>query len=120
MIGAKRVLVIEDEPEISHIIADILQDEGYKVTQVERATEAIKLLSSQEFDLITLDLRLPGGMDGNQFLAELTRLDGKLSNIPVIVVSANASMLRNHPQVREVINKPFNISYLSNTVQQWA
>lgn len=50
MTGAKRVLVIEDEPEISHIIADILQDEGYKVTQVERATEAIKLLSSQEYN----------------------------------------------------------------------
>lgn len=116
----KKILVIEDNNHIREVIADLLVDEGYDVTEVVNAVEALKLLGNMGFDLITLDLRLPGGMSGLDFLEELTRLNGTLSTIPVIVVSANANWLKQHPQVKQVIPKPFDLIELSEGVQQWA
>jgi DNA-binding response OmpR family regulator len=80
------VLVVEDVKEMSDLIALFLQKEGMKVDARETAEEALALVRAELFDLIVLDINLPG-MDGFEFLAEAR----KVTACPVLVVTARDS-----------------------------
>jgi two-component system nitrogen regulation response regulator NtrX len=82
-----RILIIDDEPAIGSTLADILGDEGHKTTLAESGEEGIAQYARDEFDLILLDLWLPG-MDG---LAVLERLR-TTSAPPVIMISGHGSV----------------------------
>ena len=67
-----RILVVEDEPDINNLLARILREEDYKVSQAFSGTEA-KMATEREMpDLILLDLMLPG-MSGEELLQDLIR-----------------------------------------------
>jgi two-component system response regulator RegX3 len=78
-----QVLIIEDVPEMSELMSLYLTREGINTTAVQSAEEGVKELQSKHFDLIVLDINLPG-MDGFEFL-QWTRREFSL---PVIIVSA--------------------------------
>jgi two-component system, NtrC family, nitrogen regulation response regulator NtrX len=82
-----RILIIDDEPAIRTTLASILEDEGHKTTTAESGEEGIAQFARDEFDLILLDLWLPG-MDG---LAVLERLRAAGAP-PVIVISGHGSV----------------------------
>ena len=81
-----RVLVVEDERDISALVAYHLTKEGYRVRTAEGGQEAIELAESERPDLIVLDLMLPG-FSGYDVLAELQRRT-ELTDVPVIVLTA--------------------------------
>lgn len=76
------ILIIDDDPHISDMVSEALQDEGYAVSKAYSGTEAMMILSRNKPDLVLLDLMLPG-LSGEELLPEI-------KNIPVIVVSAKA------------------------------
>lgn len=78
-----RVLIIEDERELAELIEMYLQREGIETSIAGSAEEGERLLQEHTFDLITLDINLPG-KDGFEFL-QLIRRD---LHIPVVMVSA--------------------------------
>ena len=82
-----RILIIDDEPAIRTTLASILEDEGHRTTACESGEEGIAQFAREEFDLILLDLWLPG-MDG---LAVLERLRAAGAP-PVIVISGHGSV----------------------------
>ncbi|HYI11085.1 MAG TPA: sigma-54 dependent transcriptional regulator [Thermoanaerobaculia bacterium] len=82
-----RILIIDDEPSIRTTLAGILEDEGHRATACESGEEGIAQYARDEFDLILLDLWLPG-MDG---LAVLERLRNAGAP-PVIVISGHGSV----------------------------
>ena len=82
----KRILLIEDNTELSEIITAYLEREGLSVKPVYDIESAVDFLTAQAVDLIILDINLPDG-DGLNFLRELRR-DSK---IPVIFASARTS-----------------------------
>lgn len=84
---ARRVLVVEDDPDINALLAKIAEREGYRPVQAYSGTEARLQLEHAAFELVLLDVMLPG-MDGAALLA-LVR-DELRSSVPVIVVSAKA------------------------------
>lgn len=84
---ARRVLVVEDDPDINALLAKIAEREGYRPVQAYSGTEARLQLEHAAFDLVLLDVMLPG-MDGAALIA-LVR-DELRSSVPVIVVSAKA------------------------------
>ena len=55
-----QVLIVDDEPAIRFTLSLMLQRSGYVVTTAADSTEALKLLQAQTFDLLLLDLILPG------------------------------------------------------------
>ena len=59
----RKIIVIEDEPDIVEVISYSLKREGYNVLAVDRGDESINLIRNQSPSLIILDLMLPG-MDG--------------------------------------------------------
>ncbi len=78
-----RVLIVEDERELAELVQMYLQKDGVESSIAESAEQGFSLLDSETFDLIILDINLPG-MDGFDFVQELR----KTSSTPVIIVSA--------------------------------
>lgn len=79
----KRILIIEDELSIAELERDYLQIEGFVVTIETDGTKGFQRFESEEFDLVILDLMLPG-LDG----FEICRRLRKVSAVPIIMISA--------------------------------
>lgn len=82
-----KILVIDDEPGIRQTLAGILSDEGHKPTTADSGEEGIAQFAREEFDLVILDLWLPG-MDGLNVLERLRNAGGP----PVIVISGHGNV----------------------------
>ena len=85
-VAPARILVVEDERDISALVAYHLTKEGYRVRTAEGGIEALEAAQSERPDLILLDLMLPG-FSGYDVLAELRRRP-ELSEVPVVVLTA--------------------------------
>jgi two-component system phosphate regulon response regulator PhoB len=84
----KRILIIEDEPEIREMIRYILEPLDYQVDEADNAQDARRLLSQSDFDLILMDWMLPG-RSGLEFTKELKqKLNRKTP--PIIMLTARA------------------------------
>ncbi|WP_404293250.1 response regulator transcription factor [Cytobacillus kochii] len=84
----KRILLVEDDREISELITDILRQESFEVFTAFDGEEALSLFHKEDFDLILLDLMLPQ-LSG---MAVLKRIREK-SLMPVLIISAKNSDL---------------------------
>ncbi len=82
------VLIIDDEAFLRTTLGIILQRAGYTVTTASGAQEALQVLLKDHFDLVFLDLKMPG-KDGLELLPEIRLLD---PNLPVLILTANASL----------------------------
>ncbi len=84
-----RILVVDDEPEIRHLVGEILEDEGYQVSMAENASAARELKKSKSPSLILLDIWMPDA-DGITLLKEWVAEDTPLC--PVIMMSGHGSV----------------------------
>lgn len=80
---ASKILIVDDNPEIREIIQILLQGEGFLIAQAQNGVEALEILGQQVFDLIILDIMMPG-MNGYQTCLEIR----KQSNAPILFLSA--------------------------------
>lgn len=88
VVGVQTILIVEDDADINALLAKIVEREGFAFAQAYSGTEALMRMERETFDLVLLDMMLPG-MEGSELMA---RLRGELgSSVPVIVVSAKAS-----------------------------
>lgn len=78
-----RILIIEDEEAIAQLEKDYLENDGHKVVVETNGNSGLKRALSEEFDLIILDIMLPG-MDGFEVCSEIRREQ----NTPILMVSA--------------------------------
>ena len=103
------IAIIEDDKDISSIIAKVLSDNGYSYKQAYDGASALKLFKSESFDLILLDLMLPY-VNGETLIYELR----KISDTPVIVISAKSLTETKIEVLRlgadDYIIKPFDIN----------
>lgn len=103
----KRILIIEDDQEISMLLQVILSNSNLKPVAAYSGTEGLLQLQNNTFDLILLDLMLPG-KSGEELIKEIR----KKSTIPIIVISAKVA-IEDKVQVLKMgaddyITKPFN------------
>lgn len=110
MTEQQRILVVEDDPLVSEVIAAAL-DDSYSITVVERATEAVALVRDGDYRLMLLDCTLPGGVDVN-LIPEADR-----TGTAVILMSGDPGrMAKLTEQPRPFVLKPFTLSELLDTV----
>jgi len=85
----KRILVVDDEPDIGELLKYNLEQEGYEVLLLTQGERVVPFLEKDQVDLVILDLMLPGisGMD----LCRQLKRSPKLENIPIIILSAKSS-----------------------------
>lgn len=79
-----KILLVEDEPRLNEFVKKGLQQNGYVVDSVDNGSEAMNLAATEPYDLIILDLMLPG-QSGFDVLDNLKRFNIK---IPVMIISA--------------------------------
>jgi DNA-binding response OmpR family regulator len=80
----KRILIVDDDPSIRHMLGRILLDEGYEVLAAANGREGLNTAAAQEVDLVLLDLKMPG-LNGLETLKELMVLR---PGLPVIMMTA--------------------------------
>ena len=101
------ILIVEDNIHINNMIKDLLEQNNFKVTQAYSGTEALLLTEKFKFNLIILDLMLPG-LSGEEVLENVR----KVSNIPIIGLSAkndiNSKVYLLKNGADDYITKPFN------------
>jgi two-component system alkaline phosphatase synthesis response regulator PhoP len=88
MTGNSKILVIDDELTIRQTLARILQQAGYEVTTAENGEQALAFLKTTEFDLVYMDIRMPGlaGLD------VLNLIHAGNPNLPVVLFTAQPDL----------------------------
>jgi DNA-binding response OmpR family regulator len=108
----KRILIAEDEERIASFIEKGLRASGFTTTVVADGAQAIALARSGEFDLLILDLGLPG-KDGSDVLRELRESDRRT---PVVILSARDSLIDKVEGLEagadDYVTKPFSFEEL--------
>ncbi|GKQ55628.1 response regulator [Bradyrhizobium sp. Ce-3] len=102
-----RILCVEDDADIARMLAEVLQDNGFRAVLVGSAMEMDALLKRESFDLIVLDVMLPGE-DGLSICRRLRMV----SSIPIIMVTARGEdidrILGLELGADDYVTKPFN------------
>ena len=88
----KKLLIVDDEPNIRELYKEVFQNEGYEVVLASTGPEAIKLVQSEKPDLAIMDIRMPG-MDGVDAMHEILSQNNRL---PVIINSAYTHYKENY------------------------
>ncbi len=81
------ILVVEDTEAIAHMIEALVRARGYQVTSVGSGPKALEAVVGQTFDVILLDINLPGGLDGFA-ICERLRAEPRTKDLPVVFISA--------------------------------
>lgn len=84
--SAKKILIVDDDSDLSFIISEMLEGCGYETSRAENAEQAFDMLTDGKFHLILLDINLP---DSTGF--EICRQLREFSDVPVIFASARTS-----------------------------
>lgn len=117
--AGETVMIVDDEPSIRMLFADVLQEMGYHVIQAADSLTGLSILQSDvRLDLLISDVGLPGGMNGRQMAdaARATRPDLKV--LFVTGFAENAMLNEGHLEPgMAVLTKPFNIGILTERVR---
>jgi CheY-like chemotaxis protein len=115
----KRVLVVEDNPDILDSVAEILESEGFEVSKAKNGAVALALLKAldeiqERVDCILLDYIMPE-MDGQEFLERLHAPDLRnFKNTPVLVTTTNTLEFRQATERPvEFLPKPVDVEELT-------
>jgi len=113
------ILVVDDDENICSLFKDTLVESGHTVTTVNNCHEALKLVKDRDYDLVFLDLKIPG-MDGAEILRQI-RLDKP--KLPVTIITGYPDsdlMIRAlaHGPLG-VMNKPFRGSDIMTAVDSY-
>lgn len=84
------IAIIEDDNILANVLKEAFEDAGFSVLQASDGEEGLKLMESNEIDLILLDILLPK-MNGIELLKKI-RANEKLKNIEIIILSVVSDM----------------------------
>ncbi len=114
----ERILIADDDEVSRQLFAEVLEQEGYRVDRAESGEEALKRLREGDYDLLLVDVRMPG-MTGLE-VTHVVRKD--YPSLPVVVMTAFGSMQTAFEAIHEgafdYISKPMNIEELKKTVSR--
>ena len=106
------ILVVEDDGDINQLLCNVIKKSGYNPQSAFSGTEAMLYINNNEWDMVLLDLMLPG-MKGEEVLSKIR---GK-SLVPVIIISAKGEQHTKVSTLRtgadDYITKPFDIEEVS-------
>lgn len=116
MTKKKEILVIEDESDVRFLLKEFLEDNGFIITLAEEGRVAIELLKKKNFDLLLVDMLLPGehGMDiikmkGDNFITPIIIMSGIYDKKDIFAMLQDSN-------VKYFIKKPFDLKNLLKKV----
>lgn len=115
---SKKVLVVDDEIHIIHVVAIKLRANGFEVVTASNGAEAYALACSEKPDIVVTDLQMPV-MDGLELVGKL-REDDRTKSIPVIMLTGRNFSIENEKKERlrisECLGKPFSPKELMSKI----
>jgi EAL domain-containing protein (putative c-di-GMP-specific phosphodiesterase class I)/signal transduction histidine kinase/DNA-binding response OmpR family regulator len=117
------ILVAEDNPVNRQLIAAQLKMLDYSADYAENGVEALKLWKTGSYRLLLTDIRMPE-MDGYELMRQIRALESKISENPIIAVTANA--MAGEVQkcldrgANDVLSKPFGLEDLRQMLEKWS
>jgi len=114
----KRVLILDDDPDILQICSIVLKKKGFEVSTLNNSSQVVEYARSYRPDVILMDNWIPG--PGGIEATRLLKNEPDLQDIPVIFFSANSNvtLLASEARADYSLQKPFDISELEAIVQQ--
>ena len=116
----EKILIVDDEAPLRKTLATILQGRGYSTLEAADGSEAIELLRKSAPDLVFTDWKMPE-VGGEEVLRYMRR-DPRLSEVPVIVITAFGSSHSAIEAVRlgayDFVTKPFDLQDISLTAER--
>lgn len=113
-----RIMVVDDEPRIRGLLSETLSESGHEVLACASAEAAQAKLNAAEFDLLFLDIHLPG-MSGIDLLQQIR---SRWPRLHVVVISAYATLADArraiHLDALELLTKPFMLKDVEEAVQR--
>jgi len=117
--NVKRVLVVDDEIHIVHVVAIKLRNNGYEVLTAENGEQAYEIAAVEKPDIIVTDCQMPV-MGGLEFVEKLRNND-ELKKIPVIMLTARSfdisEDLKQQLNISECLSKPFSPKELLSYIE---
>ena len=114
----RRILVVDDDPEMCGMLSDVLKEEGFSVLTLNESVEASKILRKEEFEVLITDLRMKG-LKGLDLLQEANRV---APLTPVIIITAFGTIESAIQAMKmgayDYITKPFQMDELTLTVRK--
>lgn len=115
--GGQRILVVEDDPDICHLLEIHLRDQAYQVDVIRNGIDGLNRAGNHAYGLIVLDLMLPG-LDG---LELCRRLRGQANATPILMLTAKSTELDRVLGLElgadDYLTKPFSILELQARVK---
>jgi two-component system, OmpR family, response regulator len=116
--GTARILLVDDEVAFANNIAKLISKRGYEVVTVYNGESAIKAVEENEFDVIVLDLKMPG-IDG---LTTLKAIKKSQPKVEVIILTGHGSMDSGIDGIQlgafDFIMKPVRFDDLHESIRQ--
>ena len=115
----RRVLLIEDDPDIRRLIAGALRDVGLDVVAAMDGAQALRTALARKPAAVVLDLGLPD-FDGAEFVARWRERRPDAGDVPIVIVSARPDRreVGGLLGARRVFGKPFEVDELVGAVEQ--
>ena len=111
-----RILVVDDEFSVRDSLYNWFRKDGYAVTAAENATEALKALQDHAFDVVLLDIKMPG-MDGMELQEHICRIDPRIAVIMITAFASVDTAVRALKQgAFDYVTKPIDPDELSHLV----
>ena len=112
----KKILVVDDEPEVRKLMEHFLIDKGYEVRVAGNGREGLDALDTFTPDLVLLDMHMPE-LDGAEMLKQLAI---RSPTLPVIMVTVNEDVETTSRLLQlgaaDYVPKPFNLDYLEQAI----
>ncbi|MFL9842772.1 response regulator [Sphingomonas sp. ST-64] len=113
------ILFIEDDPMNRRVVRDMLNVAGANMVEAEHAEEGLRKVEEGEYDVVLVDLRMPG-MDGIEAISHIRARGDAKAELPIIVVTADTAVdLRERcleAGADEVLFKPVAMDALFDTI----
>jgi CheY-like chemotaxis protein len=117
-VSTKKIMVIDDNPDILEIVSYLLADEGYQVATLNSGETVIQEIQGFRPDLVLMDVML-AGMDGRVICSNIKQME-QTKSLPVILISASHDLeasLDQQGAPNDFIAKPFDIDVLLKKVE---
>ena len=116
----KKILLVDDEPEIRELVGDRLKERGYTLSTASDGPACIKKLEEDIPDLIIMDIMMPGLLGST--VVDMLKCTDKYQTIPIIIISAkDRGVDRNIGDVMKAdvyLTKPFEMDELLENIKE--
>jgi len=119
MMTGKKVLVVDDEVHIVHVVAIKLRNRGYEVITADNGAEAFEAACKEKPDIVVTDYQMPV-MTGAELVTKL-RQNEQTRDMPVIMLTARSFAIaddeKENLQISEFLSKPFSPKELLRCIE---